>query len=102
MKGPAGDAIFIVFFILIVALVTVKFWYPPLVAWIASIRRDVDKVTKDDVQLKEARKINKISTDIASYYEKQDEEYPRMDSMTPAERAKLYKERARQAGLGKR
>jgi NhaP-type Na+/H+ or K+/H+ antiporter len=100
MRGPAGDAIIIVFLILFVALVTVKFWYPPLMAWIASIRKDVDKATRDDVESRERhekRHMGKISHDIADYYRNNDKDSSFLESLSPSERNRLYKERAQRA-----
>ena len=48
MKGIAGDAVFVAIAILVVALLTVKFWYPPLVRLVNSVKNDIHEVKEDE------------------------------------------------------
>ena len=87
MKGPIFlDAIFVVCAILIVALLTIKFWYPYARNLWSGVKKDVDTV-KEDV------------LDLERRAEERDRQTKRLYDMTSNERAALYRQRAREAGL---
>jgi hypothetical protein len=48
MKGPGGDAILFIVFVLCLLLCTVKLWYPPLVKFIRHVQEDLDKLEHEE------------------------------------------------------
>ncbi len=90
MKGPIFlDAIFVVCAILIVLVLTIRFWYPYLSKLWKGVKEDVDTVKEDVLDLE--RRAEERERQTKSLY-----------GMTPAERAALYRQRAREAGLRER
>lgn len=90
MRGPAGDAIFIVIGILVIALVTIRLWYPPLVRWMHRVRDDVDKVQDDEVQYRE-RQMKRMEAD----KDVRLGPYSDLIGKSAKERQEIYRRRAR-------
>lgn len=87
MRGIMADAFLIFIGILLIALLTVRLWYPWFSRVLRQAKTDLDKVKDNEVSLLHKQRIRRIADEVTS---------AQMANKTPRERAEIYKRRAAQ------